>query len=181
MVKKNKKYQAFSLVELMMAIFILSVIMLVSVSVFANVVWTRKNSLKVSNDLAAGREAIQIMAKNIRMGSRLDYISGNTKAIYFFSEVTGSCISYRFSGGVLSGSEVAPGGASNMECSTAFVTYHYSPMTRSDMQVDGSFVRTKTDTVSTPKIIGKATVAMLVDGKYNLQTTISFRNYEGII
>jgi len=176
MVKKNKKYPAFSLLELVMAIFILSLITLTAVSVFANIVRTRKDAIKVANDIQAGREAIEIMAKNIRMGSHLSP-AGSSNLIYFFSEVTGECVSYSISGNRLNSATAAPSGTN---CAPGAVTYAYAPMTRSDMTVTGSFIVTQTNT-STPKVIGRATVVMLIDGKYNLQTTISIRNYEGII
>ncbi|MFA7319757.1 MAG: hypothetical protein WC022_04150 [Parcubacteria group bacterium] len=177
MVKKNKKYPAFSLLELVMAIFILSLITLTAVSVFANIVRTRKNAIKAANDIEAGREAIEIMAKNIRMGSHLSP-GGSSNLIYFFSEVTGECISYSISGNRLNSAAAAPSGT---DCTPGAVNYTYQPMTRSDMTVTGSFVVTQTNTTSTPKVIGRVTTVLLIDGKYNLQTTISIRNYEGII
>lgn len=179
MVKKNKKYSAFSMIELTVAIFILSIIMLASVSVFANIVWTRKNALKISRDVETGREAIQIMAKNIRMGSHL---GGDSSSIYFFSELTVQCISYRFNANskVLESSFKNKANASDEDCSPGHVgAYGYTPITSADMQATGSFITKETDVPS--KVIGRETINMLVDGKYNLQTTVSFRNYEGII
>lgn len=177
MVKKNKKYSAFSLIELMVAIFILSLITLVAVSVFANIVRARKNAIKDSSDIGAGREAIEIMAKNIRMSSHLSP-AGNSSLVYFFSEVTGECISYSISNNVLKSATASPNGT---DCTPGAVTYNYTAMTRSDMTVAGSFIVTQTNATSSPKVIGRVTMIMLIDGKYNLQTTLSVRNYEGII
>ena len=80
MIKKNKKFAGFSFVELMISIFILSLIMLASVAVFSSIVKARKDALKVSTDIETGREAIEIMAKNIRMSSHL---GGSSSTIIF--------------------------------------------------------------------------------------------------
>ena len=186
MIKKTKNYSAFSMVELMVAIFILSLITLTSVAFFANVAWARKNSLKLSKNIENGREAIQIMAKNIRMGSHLGP-AGNTTLIYFFSEVTVQCVSYRFNAATqtLESAFQNKADASDEDCSPVHVgAYSYTPLTSTDMEATGSFTVKQTDTVG--KVIGMATINMLVDSmlvgkKYSLETAISFRNYEGII
>lgn len=177
----NKKNQAaFSMIELMVAIFILSLITLTSVTVFAKIVSARKYVRESSNDIEAGREAIQVMAKNIRMSSFLG-TKNSGKLVYFYSEVSSTCISYRFSGNVLYSALHSPFGTGADKCSTDNINYGWLPITRSDMQADGIFIVTNTDTTSTPKVIGRGTINMLIDGRYNLQTTVSFRNYEGII
>lgn len=180
MAQKNQKYSAFSLIELMVAIFILSLITLTAVSVFASVMRARSDAVKSANNIEAGREAIEIMAKNIRMGSHLGPANSST-SIYFYSEVAAQCIRYSIAGNVLSSATAAPVGT---DCTPGVATYGANlPMTRTDgaMTATGSFIVTQTNAVSNPKAIGKVTVIMLVDGKYTLQTTISIRNYEGII
>ncbi len=179
MIKQNKKYAAFSMVELMISIFILSLITLTSVAVFANIVWARKNSLKISNDIETGREAIQIMAKNIRMSSNLD---GNTSTIYFFSEPTMQCISYKFdtNAKILKSALRTRPDATDEDCSPGHIgAYSYNAITSTSMKAVGSFIVKKTDTAA--KVVGSVTVVMMVDEKYSLQTTISIRNFQGII
>ena len=59
--------------------------------------------------------------------------------------------------------------------------YSYTPITSADMSAVGFFNITQTSTTD-PKKVGRATIVMQVDGgTYSLQTTIAFRNYEGVI
>lgn len=168
--------------ELIVAIFILSVIMLASVSVFANVILARKNSMKNLNNISAGRDVIQTMAKNMRVSSQLNYVTaGNNKSIYFFNSARGLCVSYLFSNGSLFSDTAAPGGPANVDCSTVSVTYNYIAMLDPDVSVDGSFLITPTNSVGPSKVIGRGTINMVIDGKDSLQTTVSFFDYIGII
>ena len=181
--RTGKKYAGFTFIELTVAIFILSLIMLTAVSVFAKVALVRKEYGKTLNDVRSGREAIQIMAKNMRVSSQLNYLNaGDSTAIYFFSSSQARCISYRFYNNSLQMAEASPGGITLADCSGASVNYSnsYVPVT-SGMKVTGSFNITPTNETSSPKVIGRGTIDMVIDDNEKMQTTVAFLDYIGIL
>lgn len=175
--KRYKKYEAFSLVEMLIAIAILSIIMLAAVMVFSTVVKAKKNSVMISSDIGTAREALELMAKDMRMSSQLDYIGGDDTKISFRSNSTNTCVSYWFDGN----SVESAFDYSASDCSSG--SYSYSPITESDVEIDGKFVISPTNidvSDQSNNTIGKGTILITVDGKYDLQTTVSFRDYNGI-
>ncbi len=186
---ENKKIRlrrnGFSLVEMIISIFVFSLISLVSVSIFANVVKVQKNTRDVQKDLETSRTAIDQVAKNMRLSSGLRTANNNPSdsEIYMYNTTQNKCFDYKFTSGQLIVGRANPSldVANNPHCSPSDVNYNLEtfPITEGNI-TNGKFFVTKTDASSTPKAIGRATVVLTVD-KEHIQTSVSFLDYAGIV
>ena len=177
--KKIKKLAGFSLLELLISMFIFILMIVASVSVFSGVVFARKNARDIQKNLEEGRTAIEAMAKNIRMSTRLQTYGGNNKNIRMFNNSQGVCIAYSFSGSSLRTATYNPPDVSDPDCSSV-------PALSNIVSggIDGRFSVTTTDATGSPKRIGKATVNLIISSGVSvqhMQTSVSFRDYEGIL
>lgn len=91
---KSKQLKAFSLIEMVVAISIFSVVMTAVVAVFISMVKTQRTSKNMQTNLEDARGALEAMAKNIRM-STVDNASASEINIYNYSQ--NKCINYSFS------------------------------------------------------------------------------------
>jgi prepilin-type N-terminal cleavage/methylation domain-containing protein len=176
--KGKKQPKGFSLMELIIAMFIFVLMITVAVSVFANVVKTRKDTRSLQKNLEAGRTAIELMAKNIRMSSGLTTFNAS-HGIRMFNNSQDRCIVYNFTGGDL---KTGLGPIGNTNCGGVSAGNDVI-----DGGVSGSFVVVPTDIGSgfgdSDQDIGRATININIGSGFSqehLQTTVSFRDYEGI-
>lgn len=175
--KYQKKYSGFSLLEMMISMFIFVLAIVTAVSIFSNVSFTRKNSREIQKNMEDARTALDLMAKNMRMSIGLN---GTASMIYMFNTSQNKCVSYMFSGGKLQMSQVSPGGSlpEDEKCLPANISYvGYQDIIKSD--VSGSFVIVPTS-ITSPKTVGKATIILTIGG-VNMQTSVSFRDYNNIV
>lgn len=209
-VTKNKKSarnkRGISLIEILVTVFIFALIMTASVSSFSAFFKARKTTRELQRGLEESRAALETMAKNIRMSSKLTAYdeSRNPKAcdadagcdttrISMFNNTQKQCIVYEFSGNKLRGKFVAPatvGTPPNEQpdpdsCITQIGT---SPLVDDDNiinegTVSGSFyVFPTTPVTDTDGKIGKAAMRINVESgsvTSHIQTTVSFRDFEG--
>lgn len=175
--KKNKKYKGFSLLEMLIAGFIFSLVITTAVSVFSNVFFTGEKTRGVQKNIETARTALDLMAKNMRMSSELGPNNTNTLNIYMFNNSQGECIGYRFNSGALEMAQMENPTSGSTDCSGVFGAGDYTSITEGN--VSGRFYVISTSNVD-PKRVGKATARMEIDGQY-LQTTVSFRDYLGVI
>lgn len=203
---KRAGRQGISLIEILVTVFIFSLIMTVAVTSFSTFFRTRKTSREIQRGLEESRAALETMAKNIRMSSKLTAydVSGNPKScdpnfgcesqrISMFNNTQKQCIVYEFSGGKLRGKFVAPatvGTPPNEQADpdSCIAQIGTSPLVDDDNiinegNVSGSFYVFPTVPVtSTDGKIGKATMRVdVTSGSVNshIQTTVSFRDFEG--
>ena len=177
-IKNNKKYQGFSLLEVLIAMFIFTLMFTASISVFSEVFSARQKAREIERNIEDARTAIDLMAKNMRMSTSLKKVIGE-ETVYMYNTSQEQCISYKFEGKELKISQANPAGADDKNCDPSHVAYgSFNPITSDN--VSGKFVITETKT-SSPKIIGKATVNMEINESINVQTTVSFRDYDDII
>ncbi|MFA6160369.1 MAG: prepilin-type N-terminal cleavage/methylation domain-containing protein [Parcubacteria group bacterium] len=175
--KKNKNYQGFSLLEMLISVFIFVVTIITAVSIFVNVASARQQSRKIQKNMEDARTALDLMAKNMRMSVGLNQKASNE--IYMFNSSQGICIDYKFEDGSLKMGQNSPVGDST-DCSSSNVgAYNLTPITSDN--VSGKFMITQTSSTSDPKVIGKAVIIMKIDEVANIQTTVSFRDYNDII
>lgn len=175
------KKRGFSLLEMTIAIFVFSLIILVSVSTFASIASVRNKTRGIQRNIETSGSAMELMAKTIRMSNLLssDDSGFNKQEIHMYNNSQGKCISYRFSDGNLQMNDI-PTPAKSEECSDGTLSYDdddYADLARG---VSGGFNIIKTDTGSNPPIIGRATI-LIVAGDQKIQTSVSFRDYLGII
>ncbi len=181
--KKQKIYPGFSLIEMVIAIFIFSLITLVSISVFSSTALVEKKSQKIQQDLESATTSLELMAKNMKMSNQLDYIiAGDKTGVYMFNASQQLCIEYKFDNNnqELQMATAAPYFDSNsggVSCKPVDVSYNaYVAIMK---KTTGQFKITKTDIASNK--IGMGTVIITVDGTDHLQMTASFRDYFDII
>lgn len=186
--KSKNKLKGFSLLELLISIFIFTLIIVTSISVFAGVVLARQKNRVMQKNLEEGRTALETMAKNIRMSRKLT-TNGTTDQIVMFNNSQDRCIAYFFDSTdkSLKTEQAAPDGSPSEDdypdCSG--VTVINDPIIPSD-NITGSFdvVETNSDSSLGDIKIGKATIRLTIgsgDQAQNMQTTVSFRDYEGIL
>lgn len=179
---KNKKIKlrknGFSLIEMVVAVFVFSIISLTAVAVFANVVRTREYTRDMQKDLESSRTAIEQMAKNMRLSTGLASYNSNS-GIYMYNTSQEKCVKYQFVGKQLESSVVEapePEADGSIDCESA--SYDLTPITEANI-TKGKFFVTETDVAS--KVIGRVTIVMTIDDKEHLQTSVSLIDYTGII
>lgn len=189
---KHKKYPAFSFLEVVISIFIFSLVILTATAIFSKVILARKSAKQIQNDVDTAKIVVDMVAKNIQMSSGLTCSDGTNNScseIYFFSNSQKVCMKYRFDSffiKVLASAQAEPGDPSdpaypNCNPMTSEPYSGLVAVTPAGMDTTGKFIITPTDKTSSPKVIGKGTILLIIDGKYNLQTTVSFREYDGTI
>ncbi|HRY82360.1 MAG TPA: prepilin-type N-terminal cleavage/methylation domain-containing protein [Candidatus Moranbacteria bacterium] len=171
----NKKHKGFSLLEMLISIFIFSLIIITSVSIFAASASARQKSRKIQKNMEDARTALDLMAKNMRMSTELNTSNGTDEdtTIYMNNSSQG-CISYKFESNKL---QIGYTGGSS-DCSNALLYPSYNDIMESD--VSGKFYVKTTLITEGSKRVGRATISLTVDG-INLETSVSFRDYNEII
>ncbi len=183
--QKNKK--GFSFLEVIISTFIFSLVIVVAVSAFASSFSAQKTVRKEQRNLEEARTAMETMAKNIRMSSNLvpSNPSGSEyKTIAMFNNSQSVCLRYHFTGVKLTVARgnFAVGVNVPLDCSNGVIAYS-APTELISIPVDGRFRVVKTSTVA-PEKIGKATILINIGSGselQNIQTTVSFRDYEDIL
>jgi len=170
---KNKNYQGFSLLEMMISMFIFVLTIITAVSIFSTVAHTRHKSREIQKNMEDARTALDLMAKNMRMSVGLN--NDGTDIIYMYNTSQGQCMSYKFEDNKLKMSQQNPSSGSCV--GLPYNNEDYDDIIESD--VSGSFDVVEASSTA-PKTVGKATVVLIVDG-IRLQTSVSFRDYNDII
>lgn len=177
LIMKIKKQKGFSLLELLVAIFIFSVAVLVASIVFARSMQTYRNSNNIQNNLENAQFALNLMAKIIRQGQAVEVLSGNKEIKLFDGE---KCRGYKFD----AGNKLKTGSFSGLcELSTGII-YNETLVENVDRNVS-KFILKETDFVSSLKQVGLVTIFIklcsdtdcLKSDKMTLQTSVSLRNY----
>jgi prepilin-type N-terminal cleavage/methylation domain-containing protein len=180
----RNKYKGFSLMEMLITTFIFVIIVMASTAAFASVIKTRKITREVQQNLFDGRAAMEIMAKNIRMSTKL---GGNANSIYMYNNSRGKCIKYIVSGNslwVFEGYDPA----SNLPEDDDYLDCSVPSGDRVEIlsNVSGHrFEITPTNKEPGSETVGKAIFSLKI-GQGNsqdevLQTTVSFRDYKDIV
>ena len=219
MIKKNKKrkkfspfslllsskHSGFSLVEMIVSMAIAVDIMLAVVAAFAGMVKARNTIRNEQQDLENARNAMDVMAKNLRMSFD---VSANGPMIAFYDNALSTCVAYKFNSNTnantVQSTQVSPASTIDLSIinpnhlceygsyttSVSYVNHYgsgYSDLTSGTNDSGGvksgnlsgltSLQFYLTPNPQTPDTaVGKVTILMIVDGQ-SLQTTVSFRNY----
>jgi type II secretory pathway pseudopilin PulG len=172
--KIKNKYSGFSLIEMLISVFIFTLIITVITFSFSKAFFSSQKTRVVQQNIEEGRIAMETMAKNIRMSNKLAVIANGIK---MYSGSQARCIAYMFSAGKLqSVSYVPDGSASDPDCADP----NFSVATDLvSANISGSFVVTETS-ITSPKKIGRATILVNIGTGIDvehIQTTVSFRDY----
>lgn len=209
-IKKRKAKRAgrrgVSLIEILVTMFIFVLIMISSVAAFSTFFKARKTSREVQRGLEESRAALETMAKNIRMSSKLvgciggvpQSVAGNYTRIIMFNNTQEKCIVYdfdssekklrgRFVSAATVGIEAKADPAScAIEINDDLIN---TPLTDKDNIINEGTVNGSFNIVPTTPVIstndgkiGKATMKIdVISGSVasHIQTTVSFRDFEG--
>lgn len=173
--KLNKKYQGFSLLEVMISMFIFVLTIVTAVSIFSSVNSSREKNRDIQRNIEDARTALELMAKNMRMSIELK--NNGDQEIYMFNASQGICVDYKFDGGKLKIGQANQVTEGDYICTPGHASYgNYQDIIGND--VSGKFIIDST--LTSPPTIGKATIVLKVDG-VDLQTSVSFRDYDNIV
>jgi Tfp pilus assembly protein PilW len=95
--KSGKKLKGFSLMELLVAMFISTLIVTTVVAAFASTFRTQKIARDTQRDIEDAKTTLEYMAKIIRMSSSMKpdaTTAQNTPVIYIFNKTMNECIGY---------------------------------------------------------------------------------------
>lgn len=176
--KINLKYhkQAFTLIEVMVAMFIFVLVIASSTVVFANIFKAYQRSKHLQENLENAQYALNLLSKTFRTSSVID-VAGDNSSVTIFNYSTNECVKYSFSAGSLHKQTSDASGISS--CATAsFITNDV--MTSGD--VDGKFYASKSVQKGSPGAkVGMITVVMTItsgnSSDINIQTSSSLRDY----
>lgn len=184
MIKKPKNNPAgFSFMETMISVFIFSLIALTATAAFLSGFSARNTAKAAQRNLEEARTAMEMMAKNMRMSTKLASSTGDTKVI-MFNNSQGKCIEYSFENNKLRGVvyDEATGSVDDPnypDCSS-------NPGGLTDIisiPVVGQFSVVITKSIPF-KEIGKATISMSIgegNSIQHIQTTVSFRDFKEVL
>lgn len=181
---KNKK--GFSLLEMLIAMFISTLIIITVVAAFASAFRARENAGNIQRNVEDAKTALEYMAKVIRMSSNLKPVAAGTSttAIYMYNKSLNKCISFSFSSASDDISEISCiplsaddpctlGDASNFvaDCNGAQTSTKITDNDLNDASfyVQGSAIKRVT-----------IRMQMLQDLNAGLQTTVSLRDYRDV-
>lgn len=171
----SKNRAGFSLLEMLVAIFVFSIAIAAASTSFVSFFNAQKKSKLIQQNMEDARYGMELMAKVIRMGSVVGP-SGVTDAMYIFNNSQGTCLSYRFNG-KLETSSALPANLIDPDCATA--TYPaYSTMTNAitsgQFEVTPSALGTEMGKVVISAVAGSGSNAV------TMQTAVSLRGYKDV-
>jgi type II secretory pathway pseudopilin PulG len=173
--RKNKK--GFSLMELMVAIFVSMIIIVAVVGTFAGVVKTRNIIRTSQQNLENVRGIMDLMAKTLRMSTQVVVGSGTPPtSIFFYNFSTNRCMSFRQHSSQIEVASINPINPDDLTkiCGTNppdnFSDDDYANLTSQNIE------HLWFDLKQPANGLGRAAMLISVGGN-DLQTTVSFRDY----
>lgn len=178
MFKKNYNRKGFSMVEVMVALFITIIVMMTAVGIFSKSVYGLRNAKAVQKDLENAQYAMNLMAKTLRTSSVVSSSGSPIKNIRIYDHSQGKCIGYRIDTNSLEYAENT-GVVTELGC----VAYALTFADLTTGFVDGVF----TVVPSSSATRGKVTVSLKIcpesgcggnpKDEVKIQTTVSLRDY----
>jgi prepilin-type N-terminal cleavage/methylation domain-containing protein len=189
--KKIKNASGFSLIELLVAVFIFVLIIMAATETFTSTfsAWTKTR--RTQTNLENARTALETIGKSIRMSNQLKYSSG---VLSMFNHSQNKCLRYR--SGALGSLESSTCAIKEPNPPTDPFTYDCSKdacdggnsygswltLVNSDFELYFNVVETKKDSDVNNNVVGKATISALVGSGVaeheRIQTTVSFRDFK---
>jgi prepilin-type N-terminal cleavage/methylation domain-containing protein len=178
----RRKMKGFTLIEVIVALFIFSLIMSSVASIFANTFAGYKAARGVQRDTENAQYAIGIMTKELRTSS---IASSSPTMVRFYDYSQDICFSYQIVPNNLVVAKVAPSNPDALETAAAKQSWCRgasvgTPVAVTTGTVTGSFSVVPSN-ASAPVSVGKVTISLrIAEGtKYaaQLQTSASLRDY----
>jgi prepilin-type N-terminal cleavage/methylation domain-containing protein len=189
-INKSRKLQGFSLTEMLIAVFIFSVVMVAVTGVFMNIISINKSARSTQRNLEDGNYAMALMAKTLRTSSVVKAWSSSQLDVYDYSQ--SRCIRYQFDDASKSIRSSLVNATKKTDCGTVSFPFPTPISITNDYVHKAVFdviPSNSTETPSTSKL-GRVTVSMevcpnakcvLSDNQMTtLQTTVSLRDYQEV-
>jgi len=184
-IDKNKKdipidRQGFTLIEVVVAMFIFVLMMSASSVVFARAFKTYGDARNMQENMENAQYAMNIMAKTFRTSSVADSSGTSNITVFDYSQNStgdGKCIMYEFIGGSLQRAENSE--TTLNDCVNNPPSSGSGDAVTSGV-VSGNFNSSKSDDTVGSEVVGKITISMTItkgSNTVNMQTTTSLRDY----
>jgi len=184
--RNNAKKNGFTLIEVLVSIFIFSLLMIVTFDFFSSSVFGYRNSKAIQKDLESAQYAMNIMTKTLRTSKVIDSSSSMIR-IYDYSRKTEKCIVYRFAGNKLVSGSSNVADTEETLCTPALSIQTKEMATNYINKFEFSVMPSSAD----PKVVGRVTISAEVCATLNcagtvygekdaarIQSTVSLRNME---
>jgi type II secretory pathway pseudopilin PulG len=168
--------------EMLVAMFVFSVVMFASTSAFSKFILFQKNSKAIQQNIEDARFTMELMAKTLRTSSIMAS-TATSISVYDYSQE--KCITYRLNGPKIEKGSVSPATPGDKDTCN-FGTITFLPMINNVInRLSLSVFQT---TPGPPPRAGKATILMEIcanigcaggNDRAIIQTTVSLRDYGG--
>lgn len=186
-------YRGFTLIEVVVSVFVFLVIMMSVSQTFTTAFHGYSLAKTAQKELETAQFAVNTMAKILRDSSIVSS-SGSQTTVRFYEHAQGKCFEYKINATnntIEMKSDSVSGTAPMGEQPDVWKTNQCGSMSFSSGYVvvassvhDGNFQVVPSDGASTPKVLGKITISLVigedVDHLARMQTTVSLRDY-GVI
>ena len=190
--KKTKNKKGFSFVEMIIAIFIFSLVMVTVSGIFYNIFAGYRNAKAIQKDLEDGQYAINLISKTLRTSEIVEpTIQGMTYSIKAYDYSQAMCVSYQYVSGrnkiqtafVSDPGDSEPDKEAWCKDDVSFNNNEYHDLTSEIINNASFYFVPSVDNVS----VGKVTISMEVcattscsgreKDRARIQSTVSLRNY----
>jgi prepilin-type N-terminal cleavage/methylation domain-containing protein len=176
-----KNVAGFTLLEVLVSLFIFSLVMMATAQIFASAYSGYRVTRLVQHDIENAQFALNALAKALRNSSIVS-AAGNQQSIKFFDHSQGKCFSYRIAGNVL---ELASGASTGVAHCNGMALAGFMAVTTGT--VTGSFQVIPSAAAGGPATtVGRVTIALTVaensasHSGAHLQTSVSLRDFGNI-
>lgn len=172
--------QGFTLLELLVSVFIFSLVMITVVALFTRFVTFQKRSQSIQQNMEDARYVMELMAKTLRTSS---VVSSTASSINLYDYSQDKCIIYRFNAGAkeIEGGSRSPGTTGDKDsCNFGLI----APTSMVNNSINSMALSV---TQSVPGVVGKVTISTVIcsssgcsgaeNDRASLQTTVSLRDY----
>lgn len=186
--KKVKKMSGFTLIEMIIAIGVFSVMSVAIAGAFTSGFSSYSDTRELQRNVETAQYALNTLEKLLRTSTVVSAAGTNVQAITFYDYSSARCFRYRIISGGSASSLMAqwfqtpdPFGPLN-PCTTASASFPASAAVTSGY-VTGGFTIVPSDKLSTPKKMGRVTVNLSVKAdsgatiESRIQATSSLRDY----
>ena len=195
MKKINKTKKGFTLIEMIVSVFIFSLIMTATVVVFAGYVKTHRYLRTVQKNLEGVQFAFNYMAKTLRVSDVIDRGGGvDPKRIFTYSDANNTCTTFYFDDKAIwyKTTDLPSGGINGEKCGD-INTYKFTPALRLTIgeiehaKFNYSYTSRGDKSLNLPPTVGLVTVSAAIKDKTTdvglvwAQTSVSLLNYSGEI
>lgn len=176
----KKTYQGFTLIEMLVALFVFTLMMTATMQIFGTAFVGYRATRTVERDIENAQYAMNAVAKELRTGSVVSD-SGNRSYVQFYDHSQGKCFRYRIASEKLQVASAISTGVVDCDNSINFSPSDFT--TISTGVVTGSFRVTPSETVGGPaRVVGKVTIALEIAEndtlhRARIQTTVSLRDF----